>query len=142
VTMVDHAAATAWLAQADRDPEHALAWWYESPDHAALLPVGTLFDIVETSLSLALRAVELHIGSPDGPVFVDRTGETASFLIPVGTAVSWRLDGSIALGDATYAWMPSPTMTGDEPIAWIWPPDGSGELWDVDALRAVLSRAS
>lgn len=135
---VDQASATNWLAQADEDPEHALAWWRDTPDHEALMPAGRLFDAVRVHRDRGAAALDILAATPARPpVFVDGTDAQTYFLIPAGAAQDWVCPGTAALGDATWVWVPAPTSA-----SWVWPPDGSGALHDPAALLAALTAAA
>lgn len=132
---VDQASAAEWLAQADEDPEHALAWWRDTPDHEALMPAGRLFDVVRTHEDRAAAALTILAGADPArpPAFADSIDRQSCFLVPPGTAQTWSCPNTEGLGDATWVWVPAPTSP-----AWIWPPDGSGVLHDPVALLAAL----
>jgi hypothetical protein len=132
---VDQATATEWLAQADEDPEHALAWWRDTPDHEALMPAGRLFDAIRVHQDRAAAALQIltAAGPARPPAFADATDHQVYFLVPPGTAQTWTCPDTAALGDATWVWVPAPASP-----SWIWPPDGSGVLHDPAALLAAL----
>jgi hypothetical protein len=141
---LDQSNATAWLADADHDPAHALDWWAHDLDHVALIPIGRSFDLIQVPLTRGILALaSLRDTAPRSwPVYTDREGDTVSFLVPVGTSATWVLDGTTALGDATYAWMPPPSALEPVGISWLQPPDGSGSLWDPQVLREALRTVS
>lgn len=136
---VDQATATEWLAQADEDPEHALAWWRDTPDHEALMPCGRIFDAIRVYEEHAAAALGI-LGSAREtrpPAWTDAADRQTYFLVPPGAAQTWSCPGTAPLGDATWVWVPAPTSP-----AWIWAPDGSGALHDPVALLAALRTAA
>jgi hypothetical protein len=131
-----------WLAGADPEPEHAFNWWLRHPGEIAMLPTGQLFDIVKTARTAGYRALAAldRAGGAQGPVFGNLDEDVVYFLVPVGTAATWALEGTEGLGEGTWLWVPAPTRTKGSAY-WLRPPDGSGELHDPVALHAALSAA-
>lgn len=139
---VDQATPAEWLASAAADPERVLAWWQADPEHSATLPAGIRFDAIMMPLAAAeqLVAVLRASGAP-GPVYLDRPGHVGYALVPPGTAESWTVPGTSALGVATWLWVPDPGATGETGVSWACPPDGSGALCSPDDVLSVLAAA-
>lgn len=126
-----------WLAKADPDPEHAKRWL--SSARILLLPLGRLWDVVKVPRLRGLAAVEMGV---DGPVIHDPAGQAVFFLVPVGTAIVWDVDGTVCLGDACYLATPVPVVKTPPGPHWLQAPDGSGQLVDPETLRDALTAVS
>ncbi|WP_282695507.1 hypothetical protein [Streptomyces sp. CC208A] len=124
-------AASAWLAEADPDPEHAQRWL--SSAKVVLLPLGRRWSAVKASETIGLPAAQVL---DVGPVIYEPAGRAVFFLVPVDT--QWDHPGTELLGDTTWLTVPVPTVTAPPGPHWLTPPDGSGRLVDPSALRVAL----
>lgn len=131
-------AARRWLAEADPDPAHAHRWW--EAQSVALLPVGKTWDVIKVPAAHGRRAIETA-GLVIPVIDEGRTGGHLFFLVPVGTAAVWDLQGTVGLGDTAYLSVPVPTRNAPPGPYWLIPPDGSGLLADPVALHAALEAA-
>lgn len=136
---VEQLTPVEWLSQADPTPEHAYNWWVQHPDEIAMIPAGVLFDAVKTSLLLGARLLAALEGTSRGPVFSDSDNGTMYFLVPPGTSADWPADPrALCLGADTWLWVPVPTRIQRTHSYWESPPDGSGGLYDPQALLGAL----
>ncbi|OIV37911.1 hypothetical protein BIV57_08630 [Mangrovactinospora gilvigrisea] len=136
----DQTKGTSWLMSASEQPGLILADW--AGDGRSQLPAGRLFDVVGLSNSVGTEAIEQlqRAGAAVGPVLESSPGGELKFLVPPGTAKRWlEFDvpaSSVAShGDVLECPMPGATRWGR---TWLYPPDGSGTLTDVDALRVAV----
>ncbi|MFD3517690.1 hypothetical protein [Streptomyces sp. NPDC058657] len=130
-------AATAWLAAADPDPDHAARWLGSTT--IVVLPTGRSFDAVKVPEHVGRRVQKAGV---DGPVISDPAGQTMFFLVPPGTASRWEPTGdAVCLGLNSYLTVPVPEVTAAPGPHWIQPPAEEGQLVDpallADLLRTV-----
>lgn len=132
MTTTHTAGIAEWLASADPEPAHAHRWW--SAGEVALVPVGRAWDIVRID-----RQNRLSEPLPvDGPVISDVGGRVFYALVPVGTAVSWDVPGTEALGDTAYLTIPALGRTQPPGPYWLQPPVEPGHLVDPSQLRTAV----
>lgn len=130
-------AAVEWLAAADPDPDHAERWW--AAQGVALLPLGTNWEVVRV-ISRDSRTLA-ECANVEGPVIHDPRGHAVYFLVPLGTARTWRMPGTECLSTACYLAVPALSrVTGARGPYWLQPPDGSGRLVDPETLASALTR--
>ncbi|MFC1410424.1 hypothetical protein ACEZCY_14275 [Streptacidiphilus sp. N1-12] len=143
--LVDQATSSAaeWLAETVADPERVLAWWHDDAEHIATLPAGIKFDAIRIPLERAERVMGAlaEARAPHCPLYLDRINGHAYVLVAPGTAATWNVPGTYALGTATWLWVPDPASVGGDGISWVWPPDGSGQLCPAEQLAQALVAA-
>ncbi|MGW0394048.1 bifunctional DNA primase/polymerase [Streptomyces sp. NPDC003042] len=123
----------AWLTSASAHPRSTLAAWQDRPAAPAVLPCGTVFDVVNVPLVLGRRMLDLlwEQGPGSGPAAVHR-GRMLLFAAP-GTAhrlpallawEEWSPDAAAplchGLGDAVTV---PPLASGPGPSRWLVAPD-------------------
>uniref|UniRef100_UPI001F37D9BE hypothetical protein n=1 Tax=Streptomyces sp. CC228A TaxID=2898186 RepID=UPI001F37D9BE len=124
---------TAWLAQADPDPDRASRWLAQAA--VVVLPVGTSWDAVKVPRELGAG---IELARITGPVIHDPHGAVLYFLVPPGTRGTWAVDGTECLSAGTWLSAPAPTVTVPPGPHWLRPPAGDGALTDPAALAAEL----
>ncbi|MEU3447270.1 hypothetical protein AB0H29_08565 [Streptomyces thermolilacinus] len=124
---------TAWLAQADHDPDRAANWLVRSG--RALLPVGTQWDAVKVPAQQGRAALATGI---TGPVLRDAANCSTFFLVPPGTSESWDVPDTICLGAGCWLTSPHPATTAPPGPHWLQPPDGR-TLVRPSLLQAALT---
>lgn len=129
MSITHHADVQAWLASADPDTTHAYVWWQGRG--IALMPLGRLWDAIKA---------DHHPGTPlpPGPIIADLDGHVFYALVPVGTATTWDVPGTEALGDTAYLTIPALNRTASPGPHWLQPPTAPGQLVDPDELQTVL----
>lgn len=128
-----HADVSAWLASADPDPNHAHRWW--TAQEIALLPLGRAWDVVRIDGIPEVLSV-------DGPIISDLDGAVLYFLVPVGTARTWDVPGTEALGDTAYLTIPALGRTTPPGPHWLQPPSMPGHLVSPEQLHDALQRGN
>ncbi len=128
---------------ASPNPAGVLSQWAAHPEGLAEVPAGRTFDVVRVlaqpgAEALArLRDRDSHLL---GPVLHCIPRDCLEFLVPVGTAEAWDLPRSRCVGLGRRLRCPMPGHRGAGRY-WLLPPDGSGKLNDVAALRNALEGA-
>jgi len=141
--LLPKATPVEWLAQADPDPEHAFNWWVQHPNEIAMLPLGSLFDVVKTGLTLGQRILmHLTVTERRCPCFVNLDLGTMYFLVPPNSAASWPADADAEyLGEGMWLWVPVPTRVRRDGTYWAQAPDGTGLLHEPQSLQVALTAA-
>lgn len=138
--------AIGWLLRAEPVPGSALAEWAGTPDRAAELVVGRVWDVVQAPVELALEALDvLRYREPVGPALLCVPDSVVSILVPAGSAARWTAlgpqpPGVAAVGGGRRLRVPVPRQSYG-PLHWLIPPDGSGRLTDLLRLHSALRRA-
>lgn len=122
--------------------------WMPQPNTVVAVSAGKWWNAVSVPESMALDALEIldhESGRAPGPVLWDPTGPAPRlyFLVPLDTADTWDLPGTVAFGRATYIVMPGATTIEPPGPYWLVPPDPDEPdgLVDPAALRDALVRA-
>lgn len=140
-------AALAWLASAAPQPTACRQEWERHPEGVALLPAGTLWDvlILPGPLGYATLDVLLRIGAHPGPVLADHGQDAAGrlgFFVPPGTVGGWLGTGVRGAGAGSWIVVPHPARGGGMAVRWVIPPDGSGTLTDPAVLELAMHEAA
>ncbi len=126
----------AWLQGCGALLREVLAEW----DRGALapVPVGRAWDVVRAQKHLGWRTVQRlqTLGVDVGPVLLTETH--MGFLVPVGTAASWKAPATGVLTDGDFMSAPDPAVQA--PLTtrrrtWVVAPDSYVSLTDPAALR-------
>lgn len=102
------------------------------------LRAGIHWDAVRVKAPLG-DAVLARLGERTGAVIEDTWGRAMYWLVPAGTAATWRVPGSQALGSACWVTVPGPVADGG--LHWRVPIAGNGLLTAPGPLRDALEAA-
>ncbi|GGY71216.1 hypothetical protein GCM10010363_60530 [Streptomyces omiyaensis] len=130
-----------WLA--DARPDNPFLVWRDWEEHAhAILPTGTAWDVIavprERCIAAARRHPELWSGVP---VLEDQAADFAYVWVPAGTASTWQVPGTVALGLPWFVAVPRPGGPQVPERRWAQPPGLTPRLMDPDDLRTALKAA-
>ena len=127
--------------------------WMPEDNVIRAIQAGRWWDAIAVPQLLgldALQVIDHHTGHAPGPVIWDHHGPRPRlyFLVPAGTAATWAVPDTEALGATTFVGVPGATILEPPGPHWLCPPDPDDALALVDpgglaqALRAVLAAAS
>jgi hypothetical protein len=136
--------AVEWLASAAPDPEACRWEWERNPLGVALLPAGSVWDvlILPGALGYATLDVLTRVLDRTGPVLVDFGDARMGFFVPPGTAARWLGTGIRTAGAGTWIVVPYPGRSSPGGVRWLVPPDGSGMLTDPALLELAMHEAA
>lgn len=123
--------AGRWLAEGDLEPQHAYHWW--AARSMAMLPAGRIWDAIKVDQARGEHAVSILDGAP---AFCDPDIRKIYVLVPAGTADSWDVPGTVALGEDAWIGVPAPSRQQRPGPYWLRLPDDESL-----ADPAQLSRA-
>lgn len=119
--------------------------WMPPENTISVVAAGRWWDAVVVPQQRGLDALEVidqTTGHAPGPVVWDQNaaGPRLYFLVPLGTAESWRVEGTQALGAGCYVGLPGWTTLEPPGLFWLCPPDPDkpDQLVDAEALRSAL----
>ncbi|WP_228044722.1 hypothetical protein [Streptomyces ferrugineus] len=135
--------AVEWLAAAATDPRSCKQRWDRGED-AVLLEAGRLWDVLSVPEHLGLGALEL-LGRTrrraSGPVLMNCGARRVGFFIAPAPATEWPGPGVRHVRRGSWVAVPPPYQSGGWRLEWLLPPDGTGALYDPDAVRLALRKA-
>ncbi|MER6610794.1 hypothetical protein ABT282_34090 [Streptomyces sp. NPDC000927] len=113
----------------------------ESPgfNHTYIAAAGRSWDAVRVSRFLGLRALRLIEGR-EGPVVVDPASRLMYFLVRPGSARTWRVPQSRALGEQSYVVLPQWGKNRPPGPYWLTAACGRQHT-DIGVLRSALMNA-
>ncbi|MFJ8636707.1 hypothetical protein [Streptomyces sp. NPDC093568] len=135
--------AVEWLAAAAADPRSCKRQWDGGAD-AVLLEAGRLWDVLSVPEHLGLRTLEFLDRARRracGPVLMNSGARRVGFFIPPAAAGEWSGRGVRHVGRGAWVAVPPPYQSGGWRLEWLWPPDGTGALYDPDVVRLALREA-
>lgn len=136
---VQLARGSAWLFSPSAASGEEPVW----EDGLARIPLGSHFDVVRCLRGPGAQALTTlrGRGNETGPVLLCTPRQAVEFLVPVGTADTWRVSGTTVAGRGRTLTCPLPGRT-TRGRTWLVLPDGSGTLTDPQVLRDELMRTS
>ncbi|MGC9535984.1 hypothetical protein [Streptomyces sp. UG1] len=135
--------AVEWLAAAATDPRSCKRRWDRGED-AVLLEAGRLWDVLSVPEYLGLGALDLLRRARRracGPVLMNCGARRVGFFIAPAEATEWPGPGVRHVGRGSWVAVPPPYQLGGWRLEWLLPPDGTGALYDPDAVRLALRKA-
>ncbi|MBC2875278.1 MULTISPECIES: hypothetical protein [Streptomyces] len=119
--------------------------WVPVGDGPHLCAAGERWDAVRVGEAVGRRAVAFlrEAGEPVGPVVLDPEGPEPRmyFLVPVGTAALWEVQGTVPLGPRCHVLVPSAERTRPPGLHWHVVPAAPRSPTRPDALRQAIGRA-
>lgn len=123
--------------------------WMPPVDTIGVVATAKWWDAVVVPQAAALDALEMldrESGHAPGPVIWEPIASQPRlyFLVAAGTADTWDMAGTTALGAACFIGVPGPTSLEPPGVHWLVPPDPDNPeaLVDAAALREALARAA
>ncbi|MFE2990725.1 hypothetical protein [Streptomyces sp. NPDC059262] len=137
--------AVEWLASVAPDPDACRWEWERNPLGVALLPAGSLWDVLILPGELGYPTLDVltRVIDRPGPVLADFGDARMGFFVPSGTATRWLGTGVRGAGHGTWIVVPHPhpgRAAGG--VRWLIPPDGSGTLTDPTVLELAMHEAA
>lgn len=121
--------------------------WMPPENTIAAVAAGCWWDAIVVPQQRGLDVLEVidhDTGHTPGPVVWDQNlvSPRLYFLVPLGTAASWKAAGTQALGVSTYVGLPGWTTISPPGVFWLCPPDPHDpeQLVDPQRLLAAFRR--
>ncbi|MFE7666416.1 hypothetical protein [Streptomyces celluloflavus] len=132
----------AWIASAHPDPKSVEAQWQTHCLGTATVPAGVVFDVVRMPLPLGYAVVQTTFSVEPPALLADRLSRRAYLFVPPGTAETWDLFPTAALGRGYWIAVPKPGAVAwiDDAVIWETAPDAGGRMMDPDQLRTAVRR--
>lgn len=118
------------------------AWEPPSGQEPQLQLAGQCWDVIRVPEDQA-RKVQLKLGSFTGVIFADRWSYVWYWLVPVGTAETWDVPRTRALGAGAEVMVPTTNESAPERgVSWRVRPAPGRYLTDPERLREALETTS
>lgn len=109
--------------------------WLPNGRDIEAIRAGVHWDAVRVATPLGDTVLD-HLGERTGAVIEDTWGRVLYWLLPAGSAATWSVPGSQALGSACWVTVPGPTA--DVGLRWRVPGVPNGILTGPRLLRDAL----
>lgn len=118
--------------------------WMPPDNTISAVEAGRWWDAIVVPQQRGLDVLEIldrETGRAPGPVVWDQNQASPRlyFLVPAGTASGWRVEGTQALGVATYVGLPGWTSIEPPGLFWLSPPDPDDIAALVDPVRLLAA---
>ncbi|MGW1767177.1 hypothetical protein ACWCQL_24300 [Streptomyces sp. NPDC002073] len=135
-------AGAHWAASSHPDPDQVWREWDDALS-VALLPAGRMWDAIAMPYS-RMQAVAEDLGPLMGavPILADLGVGRCYIFTPPGSAEWWNVQGTTALGEASWLAASQPGGRQSPVGTWVQPPDWNVTLLDPDTLSASLRRTT